>query len=60
MTISRLKMTANSTYWKEDNAENGLPMLYGLPQKFTQQKTAHSRDWQDFHEPDGVIRSGEG
>jgi hypothetical protein len=28
-------MTANSTYWKEDNAENGLPMLYDSLQKIT-------------------------
>jgi hypothetical protein len=38
-------MTANSTYWFEDNPENGLTMLFGLLQKFTLQKTAHSRDW---------------
>jgi hypothetical protein len=44
--ISRLKMTSNSTNWFEDNPENGLTILNGLPQKFTQQKTAHSRDLQ--------------
>ena len=36
MAISRLKMTANSTYWYEDSPENDLPMLYSSPQKITQ------------------------
>jgi hypothetical protein len=35
MAISRLEITANSTYWREDYPENGLTMLYGLMQKIT-------------------------
>jgi hypothetical protein len=57
--ISRLKMTANSTQWRGDNPENGLPMLFGLSQKFTQQKTAHRSEWWDFPDPDGAIWSGD-
>jgi hypothetical protein len=40
MTISRLKMTANSTYWRRDNPKNRLPMLNGsLQEKTLSEKT---------------------
>ena len=45
MTISRLKMTANSTYWREDNPKNDCTISHGLLQKITQQKDAHSGVW---------------
>jgi len=52
-------MTANSTYWMEDNPENGLTILYGLPQKFTQQKSAHNGVWRgDPDSPRWAGRSG--
>jgi len=40
-------MTANSTYWREDNPKNDLRMLNGSLLKFTQQKSAHSGVWRD-------------
>jgi len=43
VAISQLEMTANSTYWFEDNPKNGLPVLQGFPKKFTRQKSAHIR-----------------
>jgi len=59
VAISRLKMIANSTCCRANNPKNGLPMLYGLPQKITLRKPAHIFVWRDFPEPDGAIWAGD-